>query len=85
VTGGALVRDQVERHIERKQADGQFSPHDVTIARSLAYVLSGGDERIISEQELLKLERDAVVRLCQTQATKERLSHWLTHGKALRN
>ncbi|HYZ84195.1 MAG TPA: 3-hydroxyacyl-CoA dehydrogenase family protein, partial [Bryobacteraceae bacterium] len=85
VTGGALVRDQVERHIERKQADGQFSPHDVTIARSLAYVLSGGDERIISEQELLRLERDAVVSLCQTQATKERLSHWLTHGKALRN
>ena len=47
---------------------GQITDHEVRIARELAYVLCGGDgpARVVSEQDILDLEREAFLRLLGT-------------------
>ncbi|HTE46113.1 MAG TPA: 3-hydroxyacyl-CoA dehydrogenase/enoyl-CoA hydratase family protein [Gemmatimonadaceae bacterium] len=66
---------------------GQITDHDVRIAHELAYVLSGGDgpPRIVTERDILDLERDAFLRLLGTKETQERMQHTLKTGKPLRN
>jgi len=53
----------------------------------VAYVLCGGDgpPRVVSEQDLLDLEREAFLTLLGTQGTQERIAHMLKTGKPLRN
>lgn len=72
---------------------GVATPHDVTIAEQLSKVLSGtgldrndvdmNDE--LSEDYILRLERDALVNLAKTRQSKARISHMLFKGKPLRN
>jgi 3-hydroxyacyl-CoA dehydrogenase len=66
---------------------GQITEHEKRIARELAYVLCGGDgpARIVSEQDILDLEREAFLRLLGTKETQERIVHTLKTGKPLRN
>jgi 3-hydroxyacyl-CoA dehydrogenase len=66
---------------------GQIADHDVVIGRKLAWVLSGGDgpPRDVTEQDILDLEREAVLSLMGTQATQDRIAHMLKTGKPLRN
>jgi 3-hydroxyacyl-CoA dehydrogenase len=66
---------------------GQISDHEVRIARELAYVLCGGDgpARVVSEQDILDLEREAFLRLLGTKETQERIAYTLKTGKRLRN
>jgi 3-hydroxyacyl-CoA dehydrogenase len=66
---------------------GQITEHEVRIARELAYVLSGGDgpPRIVTEQDILDLEREAFLRLLGTKETQERIVYTLKTGKPLRN
>ena len=65
-----------------------ISEHDRIISEKLGYVLCGGDlsaPQMVSEQYLLKLERDAFVELCATRKTMERLESFVKSGKILRN
>jgi len=50
-------------------------------------VLSGGDgpARVVSEQDILDLEREAFLRLLGTKETQERIAYTLKTGKPLRN
>jgi len=66
---------------------GQITAHEVRIARELAYVLCGGDgpARVVSEQDILDLEREAFLRLLGTKETQERIAYTLKTGKPLRN
>ncbi len=66
---------------------GQITDHEVRIARELAYVLSGGDgpPRVVTEQDILDLEREAFLKLLGTKETQERIVHMLKTGKPLRN
>jgi 3-hydroxyacyl-CoA dehydrogenase len=66
---------------------GQASEHDVRIGRALARVLAGGDgpPREVSEQDVLDLEREALLSLLGTKETQQRIEHMLKTGKALRN
>ncbi len=66
---------------------GAISDHDVRIAKELAYVLCGGDgpPRVVSEQDILDLEREAFMRLLGTKETQERIGYTLKTGKPLRN
>jgi 3-hydroxyacyl-CoA dehydrogenase len=66
---------------------GQITDYEVKIAREIAYVLCGGDgpQRVVSEQDILDLERDAFLRLLGTKETQERIGHMLKTGKPLRN
>jgi 3-hydroxyacyl-CoA dehydrogenase len=66
---------------------GQITDHEVRIARELAYVLCGGDgpPRVVTEQDILDLEREAFLKLLGTKETQERIAYTLKTGKPLRN
>ncbi|HEU4697800.1 MAG TPA: 3-hydroxyacyl-CoA dehydrogenase/enoyl-CoA hydratase family protein [Gemmatimonadales bacterium] len=66
---------------------GQATAHDVRIGHALAYVLCGGDgpPRLVGEQDILDLEREAFLQLLGTKETQERITHMLATGKPLRN
>ncbi len=67
---------------------GLASNHDRVVAGALAEVLSGGPADIIdsvTEDQLLKLERDAFMRLVKTSNTLARIEHTLATSKPLRN
>jgi 3-hydroxyacyl-CoA dehydrogenase len=67
---------------------GFVSEYDEFIAGKLAYVLTGGDVlsgAMITEQQMLDLEREVFVSLCGEKKTQERISHMLKTNKPLRN
>jgi 3-hydroxyacyl-CoA dehydrogenase len=66
---------------------GQITDFEVKLAHEIAYVLCGGDgaPRVVTEQDILDLERDAFLRLLGTKETQERITHMLKTGKPLRN
>jgi 3-hydroxyacyl-CoA dehydrogenase len=69
--------------------NGNFmSDHDAFLAKRIAYVMSGGDVNVgseISEDTILKLEREAFVDFCKEEKTVARIDHMLKTGKPLRN
>ena len=69
------------------QESGQASAHDVRIGHEVAYVLCGGDgpPRTVSEQDILDLERESILKLLGTKETQDRLAFMLKTGKPLRN
>ena len=66
---------------------GQITDFEVTLANEIAYVLCGGDgpRRVVTEQDILDLEREAFLKLLGTKETQERIAHMLKTGKPLRN
>lgn len=66
---------------------GQITDFEVKLAKEVAYVLCGGDgpPRLVTEQDILDLEREAFLRLLGTKETQERMAHMLKTGKPLRN
>lgn len=67
---------------------GKATPHDQVVSTGLARVLSGGDTditEVITEQQLLDLEREAFMELIKTEGTLARIEHMLASGKPLRN
>jgi 3-hydroxyacyl-CoA dehydrogenase len=62
------------------QESGQATPHDVRIGRELANVLCGGNcpPRMVTEQDILDLEREAILRLLGTAETQQRITHMLS-------
>ena len=70
-------------------AKGMTTPHDETVADALAEVLTGGPDadhiEPVPEDDLLKLERVAFMKLVRTGPTLARMEHTLETGKPLRN
>jgi 3-hydroxyacyl-CoA dehydrogenase len=67
---------------------GRISDHDALIGRKLAWILAGGNlshPSVLSEQQLLDLEREAFLSLCGERKTQERIAYTLKTGKTLRN
>ena len=61
---------------------------DGTIRIRLAHVVTGGDTDVtetVSDDDLLRLEREAFMTLIKHPATLARLEHMLETGKPLRN
>ena len=74
--------------VEGFAAQGMATAHDVTVGTQVAWAVSGGDTDIteeLTEKDLLKLEREAFMRLIKTGPTLERIQHMLETGKPLRN
>ncbi len=69
------------------QEAGQASAHDARIGQAVAYVLCGGDgpRRIVTEQDILDLEREKFLELLGTKETQDRIGFMLKTGKPLRN
>ena len=70
-------------------AKGLATEHDMVVATELAEVLTGGPKadftEAVSEDEVLKMERAAFMRLVKTPRTLARVEHTLETGKPLRN
>ena len=69
-------------------ANGQISNYDKHIGEKIAFVLSGGDTDVTmetSEENILKLEKNAIYSLLRENLTIERLECILETGKYLRN
>lgn len=67
---------------------GFISAHDYCIANELAYVMCGGNVNqgtLVDESWMFQLEREAFMKLAQTDLTLARITHLLETGKPLRN
>ncbi len=66
---------------------GTMTEQDRLIADRLAWLLSGGvtHPQEVSEEHLLRLEREVFLQLAQTPKSQARMRHTLTTGKPLRN
>jgi 3-hydroxyacyl-CoA dehydrogenase len=68
---------------------GNFaSEYDVHVSRKVAQVLSGGDcaeGTLVTEDEILALEREAFLSLCGEKKTQDRIMYMLNNGRPLRN
>ena len=70
------------------RSSGIISDHDQYIGEKIAFVLSGGVTDItkeLNEDDVLKLEKNAIYELIQNNLTLERLENILETGKYLRN
>jgi 3-hydroxyacyl-CoA dehydrogenase len=85
---GAKGLEAMEAMLGELDKKGITKPHDLVVGRHLARVLCGGDRRegeTLSEEDLLGLEREAFIALCDTPSTVARIEHMLSTGRPLRN
>jgi 3-hydroxyacyl-CoA dehydrogenase len=67
---------------------GIATPYDTVVAMRLARVLTGGDADMpdaVSEDDLLRLEREVFMASIRDPRTMDRIEHMLETGKPLRN
>ena len=71
------------------RTSGKATPYDITVSEAVARVLSGGENadwtQPVSEDHILKLEREEFMKLVRNPGTMDRIEHMLTTGKPLRN
>jgi 3-hydroxyacyl-CoA dehydrogenase len=85
---GKTARAALEVAIKTVQWGRYASPYDGVIASHVARTLTGGDLSLpqwVSEDYLLKLEKEAFLDLLNNEKTHERIGHMLETGKPLRN
>ena len=85
---GPLLVPERQSPSQSGPVSGKATPHDVTVSHELATVLSGGDTdvtKVVTEKDLLALEREAMARLFRMTPTLDRIEHMLATGKPLRN
>ncbi|HUN21617.1 MAG TPA: 3-hydroxyacyl-CoA dehydrogenase/enoyl-CoA hydratase family protein [Anaerolineales bacterium] len=85
---GRDVQSAIELYLLQMLESGYASAHDVTIGKTLANILCGGNLAApawVSPWHILELEQEGITQLMQTEKTMERIMHMLTVGKPLRN
>ena len=72
-----------------RQAKGEWTGYDVSMAEALARILTGGGPGAragnVPEARLLELEREVFIELCGRAQTHARIKYMLATGKPLRN
>jgi len=75
--------------VEGERAAGRLSETDVRLAGTLLSVLTGGEEgdqvKPLTEEDVMALERKALIGLIRKPETKARIDHMLKTGKPLKN
>ena len=74
--------------IETFRLAGKALPHDVTVSKSLASILCGGEHDFTTattESQILDLEFREFMKLIRTPETQARIDYTLKNGKPLRN
>ncbi len=85
---GKAVIGEMYKILEKLYNDKIILDHGVEVAKELAYVLSGGEttiDKVLTEDDLFKLELDAFMKLIETKNTQDRIKHTLATGKPLVN
>jgi 3-hydroxyacyl-CoA dehydrogenase len=87
VVSGYSGFEKMRQYLLASKDAGAITAHDFTILENAARVLSGGPSAsgMISESELLDLERQHFMALIRTPQTQQRMAHMLEHGKPLKN
>jgi 3-hydroxyacyl-CoA dehydrogenase len=86
--GGDAVRAKLDLGVHLAWRAGRISEHDAAIGRKLSRILAGGSlphAGIVSEDQLLDLEREAFLSLCGEEKTLARIQYTLKTGRTLRN
>lgn len=85
---GESAKVAMEMAVQGFRKIGKATPHDEVVARHLADVLAGGNTdvtELLTEDQVLALERKNFMALTKTSATLARVEHMLETGKPLRN
>ncbi|MFB0611124.1 3-hydroxyacyl-CoA dehydrogenase/enoyl-CoA hydratase family protein [Aurantiacibacter poecillastricola] len=85
---GPSGKAALELAVESFHRQGKATDHDLTVAGELATILTGGDTditEVLSEADLLKLERESFMRLVRNPKSQARVEHMLETNKPLRN
>ncbi|BAI80927.1 3-hydroxyacyl-CoA dehydrogenase/enoyl-CoA hydratase [Deferribacter desulfuricans SSM1] len=85
---GKSVAASIKSQLWNMKMGGFITEYEEYLGSVIADVITGGDVNpgtLITEEYLLKLERDAFVKLCSQKKTIERIQHMLKKGKPLRN
>jgi len=83
-TGRAALKQAVDGFVKQ----GMATEYDAVVATELANVLTGGNTDVtqtVSEDDMLRLERESFARLARDPRTQARVEHMLETGKPLRN
>ena len=75
---GKTLKDKMIKVLEKLYNEKIILDHGMHVGTELANVLSGGDttiEKVLSEDDLYKLELDSFMRLIETKQTQERIKH----------
>ncbi len=86
--GGRSVASTVMGQVVNLRDGGFISEHDAHIAQKIISIITGGDVdagTLVTEEWLLKLERQAFVELIGHPKTMERIMGLLQNGKPVRN
>ncbi len=85
---GRSLKEKMIKVLEKLYNEKIILDHGMEVGKELANVLSGGDttiNKILSEDDLYKLELESFMRLIQTKKTQDRIKHTLATGKPLVN
>ncbi len=85
---GKPLKEKMIKLLEKLYNDRVILDHGMVVGTELANVLSGGDtsiDKVLSEDNLYKLELDSFMRLIETKETQDRIKHTLSTGKPLVN
>jgi len=85
---GKILKEKMIKLLEKLYNDKVILDHGMVVGTELANVLSGGDtsiDKVLSEDDLYKLELDSFMRLIETKETQDRIKHTLSTGKPLVN
>jgi 3-hydroxyacyl-CoA dehydrogenase len=80
--------DQFRQVLANMKAAKEITEYDAVVGERLAWVLCGGNDasfKLVSEQHVMDLEREAFLSLCGNVRTVERIQHILKTGKPLKN
>ena len=85
---GKQVKEKMVKILEKLYNEKKILDHGVEVGKQLANVLSGKDaaiDKMLSEDDIFKLELEAFMTLIETKKTQERIKHTLKTGKPLVN
>ncbi len=85
---GKPLKEKMIKVLEKLYNDKIILDHGVEVGKELANVLCGGDttiNKILSEDDLFKLELESFMKLIETKKTQQRIKHTLSTGKPLVN
>ena len=79
---------EMQEWLQQAHEKGQLTAHDVRIGSGVAMIVTGGDVdagTMMTEDEILALERKAFLELARSGETKARIRYMLEYGSPLRN
>jgi len=82
---GAAGRAALDARVAVQVETGKMTAHDAVVAGHMAAVMTGGAGGDVTEQDLLRLEREHFLELLRLPLSQARMEHMLATGKPLRN